>query len=101
MEKAIIQTRTRSPEEKIWIAVIQQKFEDAFPLGIGHNLTLAEVQKARNWFYTNDCTITCDYVGTTRDHIQKLYNKLSVKWKAGLLTKDELRFAIRRLEWKI
>ena len=101
MEKAITETRTRSPEEKIWIAVIQQKFEDAFELGMGHNLSLAEVQRARNWFYTNDCAITCDYVGTTRDHIQKLYNKLSVRWKSGLLTKDELRFAIRRLEWKI
>ena len=56
---------------------------------------MAEVQQARNWFYTNDCAITCDYVGTTRDHIQKLYNKLSGRWKSGLLTKDELRFAIR------
>jgi len=101
MEKAVTETRTRSPEERIWIAVIQQKFEDAFELGMGHNLSLAEVQRARNWFYTNDCAITCDYVGTTRDHIQKLYKKLSGRWKSGLLTKDELRFAIRRLEWKI
>ena len=101
MEKAVTETRTRSPEEKIWIAVIQQKFEDAFELGMGHNLSMAEVQKARNWFYTRDCDITCDYVGTTRDHILKLYNKLSGRWKAGLLTKDELRFAIRKLELKI
>ena len=101
MEKSVSEARTRSPEEKIWIAAIKQKFEDAFELGMGHNLSLAEVQRARNWFYTKDCAITCDYVGTTRDHIQKLYNKLSGRWKSGLLTKDELRFAIRRLEWKI
>ena len=99
--EAIREERKKTPEQKIWLGIIQQAFEDAFELGMGHNLSMAEVQKARNWFYTNDCTITCDYVGTTRDHIQKLYNKLSVKWKAGLLTKDELRFAIRRLEWKI
>ena len=99
--EAIKEIKSKTPEQRIWLGIIQQAFEDAFELGMGHNLSMAEVQKARNWFYTNDCTITCDYVGTTRDHIQKLYNKLSVKWKAGLLTKDELRFAIRRLEWKI
>ena len=46
MEKSVTEAKTRSPEEKIWIAVIQQKFEDAFELGMGHNLTIAEVQKA-------------------------------------------------------
>ena len=101
MEKAIIQTRTRSPEEKIWIAVIQQKFEDAFELGMGHNLSMAEVQQARNWFYTKSCSDACDHAGTTRDHIQKLYTKLSDRYKSGYITKDDLRFAIRKLEWKI
>ncbi len=101
MEKSITEAKTRSPEEKIWIAVIQQKFEDAFELGMGHNLTVAEVQKARNWFYTKDCAMTCDCVGTTRDHILKLYNTLSTRYKSGHITKDELRFAIRKLELKI
>jgi hypothetical protein len=30
-----------------------------------------------------------------------LYNKLSDRYKCGHITKDELRFAIRKLEWKI
>ena len=101
MEKSITESRTRTPEEKIWIGIIQQAFEDAFELGMGHNLSIAEISQARNWFYTRACSDACDHVGTTRDHIQKLYNKLRDRYKAGLLTKDEIRFAIRRLEWKI
>ena len=101
MEKSVTEAKTRSPEEKIWIAVIQQKFEDAFELGVGHNLSIAEIQKARNWFYSKACSEACDHVGTTRDHILKLYNTLSTRYKTGLITKDDLRLAIRRLELKI
>ena len=101
MEKSITETKTRTPEEKIWIGIIQQAFEDAFELGMGHNLSMAEVQKARNWFYTRHCSEACDHAGTTKDHILKLYNKLSDRYKSGYITKDELRFAIRKLEWKI
>ena len=101
MEKAITEARTRSPEEKIWIGIIQQAFEDAFELGMGHNLSLAEIQQARNWFYTKACSDACDHVNTTRDHILKLYNTLSTRYKTGLITKDDLRLAIRRLELKI
>ena len=101
MEKSTIEIRTRTPEEKIWIAIIQQAFNDAFELGAGHNLSISEASQARNWFYTKACSDACDHVGTTRDHIQKLYNRISVRYKAGLITKDEIRFAVRRLEWKI
>ena len=101
MEKAITEIRTRSPEEKIWIGIIQQAFEDAFEIGVGHNLSIAEISQARNWFYSKACAEACDHAGTTRDHIQKLYHKLSDRYKAGHITKDELRFAIRKLEWKI
>mgnify|MGYP001161372354 FL=1 len=101
MEKAITEARIRTPEEKIWIAIIQQAFNDAFELGAGHNISMLDVSQARNWFYTRACAEACDHVGTTRDHIQKLYDRLNVRYKAGLLTKDEIRFAIRRLEWKI
>ena len=101
MERAITEARIRTPEEKIWIGIIKQAFEDAFELGVGHNLSIAEISQARNWFYTKACAEACDHVGTTRDHVQKLYNRLNDRYKAGLLTKDEIRFAIRRLEWKI
>ena len=50
MEKAFVEARTRSPEEKVWIGIIQQAFEDAFELGVGHNLSIAEISQARNWF---------------------------------------------------
>tara|TARA_R100001082_G_scaffold43888_1_gene23267 strand:- start:81 stop:386 length:306 start_codon:yes stop_codon:yes gene_type:complete len=101
MEKAVTEARTRSPEEKIWIGIIQQAFEDAFELGVGHNLSIAEIAQARNWFYTKTCAEVCDHVGTTRDHILKLYNTLSTRYKSGLITKDQLRLAVRRLEKKI
>ena len=101
MEKAITETRTRSPEEKIWIGIIQQAFEDAFEIGVGHNLSIAEIQQARKWFYTKACSEACDHVGTTRDHILKLYNILSTRYKSGLITKDDLRRAVRKLELKI
>ena len=99
--ETIKEEKKKTPEQRIWLGIIQQAFEDAFELGMGHNLTIAEVQKARNWFYTKDCAMTCDCVGTTRDHILKLYNTLSTRYKSGHITKDELRFAIRKLELKI
>ena len=99
--EAIKEEKKKTPEQRIWLGIIQQAFEDAFELGMGHNLNIAEVQKARNWFYTKDCAMTCDCVGTTRDHILKLYNTLSTRYKSGHITKDELRFAIRKLELKI
>ena len=40
MERAVTEARTRSPEEKMWIGIIQQAFEDAFELGVGHNLSI-------------------------------------------------------------
>ncbi len=99
--EAIKEEKKKTPEQKMWLGIIQQAFEDAFELGMGHNLSMAEVQQARNWFYTKSCSDACDHAGTTRDHIQKLYTKLSDRYKSGYITKDDLRFAIRKLEWKI
>ena len=101
MEKANTETRNRTPEEKLLIAIIQQTMEDAFELSTSTSLTMSDIQQSRNWFYTRGCSIMCDHLGTTRDHVLKLYNKLSDKYKTGQITKDELRFAIRRLELKL
>ena len=101
MEKAITETRNRTPEEKLLIAIIQQTMEDAFELSTSTSLTMSDIQQSRNWFYTRGCSIMCDHLGTTRDHVLKLYNELSDKYKTGQITKDELRFAIRRLELKL
>tara|TARA_B100000886_G_scaffold272277_1_gene196215 strand:+ start:222 stop:530 length:309 start_codon:yes stop_codon:yes gene_type:complete len=99
--KAIKEPRTRTPEEKVLIGIIQQAMEDSFDLSSSTNLSMAEVQQARNWFYTKACSDICDHLNTTHDHIKKLYNILSDKYKRGLVTRDELRFAIRRLELKL
>ena len=101
MDKAIKQVGDRTPEEKVLIAIIQQTMEDAFELSTSTNLTMSDIQQSRNWFYTRGCSIMCDHLGTTRDHLLKLYNKLSDKYKTGQITKEQLRFAIRRLELKL
>ena len=100
-DKAIKESRTRTPEEKVLIGIIQQAMEDSFDLSSSTNLSMGEIQQARNWFYTKACSDICDHLGTTHDHIKKLYNILSDKYKRGLVTRDELRFAIRRLELKL
>ena len=101
MDEAIKQVRDRTPEEKVLIAIIQQTMEDAFELSKSTNLSMAEIQQSRNWFRTKACEIICDHLGTTQDHIVKLYDKLSEKYKTGQINQTELRFAIRRLELKI
>ena len=99
--EAIKEEKKKTPEQRKWLGIIQQAFEDAFNLSGSTNIYQADIDNARNWFYTKDCSDACEHAGTTRDHIQKLYNKLSDRYKCGHITKDELRFAIRKLEWKI
>ena len=101
MDKAIRQVRDRTPEEKVLIAIIQQTMEDAFELSKSTNLSMAEIQQSRNWFRTKACEIICDHLGTTQDHVIKLYDRLSEKYKTGQIDENQLRFAIRRLELKL
>ena len=101
MDKARKQVRDRPPEEKVLIAIIQQTMEDAFELSKSTNLSMAEIQQSRNWFRTKACEIICDHLGTTQDHVVKLYDRLSEKYKTGQITQNDLRFAIRRLELKL
>ena len=101
MDKAIKQVRDRTPEEKVLIAIIQQTMEDAFELSKSTNLSMAEIQQSRNWFRTKACEIICDHLGTTQDHVVKLYDRLSEKYKTGQIDENQLRFAIRRLELKL
>ena len=101
MDKAIKQVRDRPPEEKVLIAIIQQTMEDAFELSKSTNLSMAEIQQSRNWFRTKACEIICDHLGTTQDHVIKLYDRLSEKYKTGQIDENQLRFAIRRLELKL
>ena len=54
-DKAIKEPRTRTPEEKVLIGIIQQAMEDSFDLSSSTNLSMGEIQQARNWFYTKAC----------------------------------------------
>tara|TARA_R100000734_G_C3269163_1_gene65582 strand:+ start:185 stop:490 length:306 start_codon:yes stop_codon:yes gene_type:complete len=101
MEKAYTETKTRTPEEKLQIAIIQQNMEDAFALSMSTNISQAEIDTARRWFYTKRCEEVCDHIGTSREHIQRLYEKLRDKYKTGQIDAVKLRFAIRKLEWKL
>ena len=101
MEKVTNQIKPRTPEEKILIAIIQQTMEDSFELSKSTNLSMAEIQQSRNWFRTKACEIICDHLGTTQDHVIKLYDRLSEKYKTGQIDENQLRFAIRRLELKL
>ena len=99
--EAIKEEKKKTPEQKIWLGIIQQAFEDAFELGMGHNLSMAEIQQARNWFYTKSCSDACDHAGTTRDHIVRLLHNLQYNYNTGKITKEQLRYGIRRLDKKI
>jgi len=101
MDKVIKEKRSRSPEEKILIGIIQQAMEDAFNLSSSTNISIAEIQQARNWFYTKACEDICDHLNTTQDYVKKLFTNLSDRHKQGLITRDDLRRAIRRLELKL
>ena len=43
----------------------------------------------------------CDMAGTTYDHVLKLFQNLQYNYNSGKITKDQLRFGIKRLEKKL
>ena len=97
MEKSITETRTRTPEENIWIAIIQQCMEDAFGLSTSTNITAGEIKVAQDWFDSKRCSEVCEMAGTTRDYIQKLFKNLQKQYDSGNIDKDKLRTGIRNL----
>ena len=97
MEKSITETRTRTPEENIWIAIIQQCMEDAFGLSTSTNITAGEIKVAQDWFDSKRCSEVCEMAGTTRDYIQKLFKNLQRQYDSGNIDKDKLRTGIRNL----
>ena len=93
--------KEKTPDEKLAIAKIQVMMEDAFGILSNSESSPALQSRARNWFYTADCSLWCDMAGTTHDHIKKLYENLQFNYKNGIITQSELRFGIRRLDKKI
>ena len=98
---AIKEPTEKTPEEKLAIAKIQVMMEDAFGILSNSESSPALQDRARNWFETADCSLWCDMAGTTQDHIVKLFQNLQYNYNSGKITKDQLRFGIRRLEKKI
>lgn len=98
MEKSITEKRTRTPEENIWVAIIQQCMEDAFGLSTSTNITPGEMKVAQDWFYSKRCVEVCEMADTTRDHVQKLFQDLKYRYNSGKINKDKLRIGIRNLE---
>ena len=99
--KGIYEPPTKSPEEKLAIAKIQVMMEDTFGILSSVPTSRAFRDQAKNWFDTSDCSMWCDMAGTTHDHIVKLFQNLQYNFNRGKITKDQLRFGIRRLEKKI
>ena len=93
--------RNRTPEENLAIAKIQVMIEDS--IGILSNTDSSpEIQsKANNWINTADCSLWFDMAGTTRDHIVRLLQNLQYNYNTGKITKEQLRYGIRRLDKKI
>ena len=99
--EVIKEQRERTPEENLAIAKIQVMMEDSFGLLSNSESSPALQDRAKNWFDTQDCALWCDTAGTTQDHIVKLFQNLQYNYNSGKITKDQLRFGIRRLEKKI
>ena len=99
--KGIYEPPTKSPEEKLAIAKIQVMMEDTFGILSSMPTSRAFRDQAKNWFDTSDCAMWCDMAGTTHDHIVKLFQNLQYNYNSGKITKDNLRYGIRRLEKKI
>jgi hypothetical protein len=99
--EATKETRNRTPEENLAIAKIQVMMEDSFGLLSNTDSSPAMRSRAKNWFQTSDCSLWCDMAGTTQDHVNKLLTNLEFNYKNGIITKEQLRFGIRRLEKKI
>ena len=98
---AIKEPTDKTPEEKLAIAKIQVMMEDAFGILSNSESSPALQDKAKRWFDTADCSLWCDMAGTTHDHIKKLFQNLQYNYNSGKITKDNLRYGIRRLEKKI
>ena len=99
--EVIKEKRERTPEENLAIAKIQVMMEDSFGLLSNSESSPALQDRAKRWFDSADCSLWCDMAGTTHDHIIKLFQNLQYNYNTGKITKDELRFGIRKLEKKL
>ena len=93
--------KEKTADEKLAIAKIQVMMEDAFGILSNSESSPALQDRAKHWFDTADCSMWCDMAGTNQQYIKKLFGNLQYNYNSGKITKNELRFGIRRLEKKI
>ena len=93
--------KEKTPDEKLAIAKIQVMMEDAFGILSNSESSPALQDRAKHWFDTADCSMWCDMAGTNQEYIKKLFDNLQHNYNSGKITKNELRFGIRRLDKKI
>ena len=93
--------KEKTPDEKLAIAKIQVMMEDAFGILSNSESSPALQDRAKNWFDTADCSMWCDMAGTNQEYIKKLFDNLQYNYNSGKITKNQLRFGIRKLEKKI
>ena len=93
--------KEKTPDEKLAIAKIQVMMEDAFGILSNSESSPALQDRAKNWFDTADCSMWCDMAGTNQEYNKKLFDNLQYNYNTGKITKDQLRFGIRRLDKKI
>ena len=75
--------------------------EDAFGILSNSESSPALQDRAKHWFDSKECEFWCESAGTTHDHILKLFQNLQYNYNTKKITKEEVRFGIRRLEKKI
>ena len=93
--------KEKTPDEKLAIAKIQVMMEDAFGILSNSESSPALQDRAKNWFDTADCSLWCEMAGTNQEYIKKLFDNLQYNYNSGKITKNQLRFGIRKLEKKI
>ncbi len=93
--------KEKTPDEKLAIAKIQVMMEDAFGILSNSESSPALQDRAKNWFDTADCSLWCEMAGTNQEYIKKLFDNLQYNYNSGKITKNQLRFGIRKLELKI
>jgi hypothetical protein len=93
--------KEKTPDEKLAIAKIQVMMEDAFGILSNSESSPALQDRAKNWFDTADCSLWCEMAGTNQEYVKKLFDNLQYNYNSGKITKNQLRFGIRKLEKKI
>ena len=93
--------KEKTPDEELAIAKIQVMMEDAFGILSNSESSPALQDRAKHWFDTADCSMWCDMAGTNQEYIKKLFDNLQYNYNSGKITKNQLRFGIRKLEKKI